>query len=371
MRIGIDLSSVCRRTSGIEYYALHVARALLQADKENEYVLFFSKETHPELRQPHLEFEERICPVGNQIFCEQIWLPLTAANESLDLIHFPAFPPSPLNWGRTVLTVHDATVWRLPDTTSKKGRCYFKGLYKLSMGRSKRVVTYSQNSRDEISRFASLPKEKIVAIYPAANEVFQPMRNENRLRTTERELGLPRHFILTVGTIEPRKNHLTLIQVYETLRRRYGFKHKLVIVGRKAWGYKQLIGRINRSLYKDDILLTGFIPTSQLVAVYNLAQLFIYPSVYEGFGLPPLEAMSCGCPVVASNSSSLPEVVADAGILIDPYDVEAMAEAVTRLLEDGSLRETMITKGFDRARTFTWEKAALATLRVYREAAAA
>ncbi|MDI6704119.1 MAG: glycosyltransferase family 1 protein [bacterium] len=366
MKIGIDATSLCRRITGIEYYTLNLIKNILEMDKENEYVILFRKEIHPELMKFRGIGKFLICPINNQIFCEQIWLPYISWKEGLDLIHFPAFPPGLFFFKKHIVTIHDATIWKYPHTLSWKGRFYMRPLTILASKRAEMIITPSENSKREIIEYAKVREEKVVNTKEGIDERFMPIKQKDRLEEIRKKYGLPIRFILSVCSLEPRKNLLTLIEAYKILRDKDP-NLRLVLVGRKAWGNDAILRRIEELGLKDELFLTGYIPIEDLVYIYNLAELFVYPSIYEGFGLPPLEAMACDCPVITSNTSSLPEVVGDAAILVDPLDVDNLSESIYRVLNDEYLKKAIRCRGIERVKEFSWEKSVRETLRVYKK----
>jgi glycosyltransferase involved in cell wall biosynthesis len=206
--------------------------------------------------------------------------------------------------------------------------------------------------------------EKVEVIYCGVDKAFRPFP-ERKVASFRQQRGLPEKIILFVGTIEPRKNLARLVEAYSHLRDR---SVKLVIGGARGWLYEEVFARVEELELTGDVLFPGYIPPDELPLWYNVAELFVYPSLYEGFGLPPLEAMACGTPVITSNVSSLPEVVGEAGLTVDPMDSEGLAETINQMLDDGALRQSMRERGLARASRFSWTKAARETVRVYRRA---
>lgn len=365
MRIGYDATSLCRQITGIEYYALNLIKALLQIDSKNEYLLFCLGNLHPDLRTYSHRFEVRICPVQNQLFCEQFWLPYQATIGSLDLLHCPAFPPSPLYPGRLIMTFPDASMWLFPKSFSKRGLYYFKTLCPIGAQKSLKVLAYSQSVKDDILKVVDIPREKIYVTHLAASDVFKPIADKDSLKAIKDKYKLPERFILSVGTVQPRKNFVRLTQAYKLLKDRRNIQHKLVIAGRLRLGTEELKSTMDKLQLQDDLILTDHVPDEDLVSIYNLADLFVFVSLYEGFGIPPLEAMQCGLPVIASNTSSIPEIVGDAARLVDPYDIEQISTELENLIFDDDLKDKLREKGLKRAELFSWQRTAQETLNIY------
>ena len=210
--------------------------------------------------------------------------------------------------------------------------------------------------------------EKVVVAPCAADPIFQPVHDAARLAAVRERYGTVENFILCVGNLQPRKNLKTLVDAYVRLRRAGATRHKLVLVGRHVWLYDETFAPARASGIADELIFTGYMPDEDLVALYNAAELFVYPSIFEGFGLPPLEAMACGTPVVTSNTSALPEVVGEAALTVDPLDAEALATAMAAVLGNAGLRTWLGAQGLKRAAAFSWETTARTILEVYRHA---
>jgi glycosyltransferase involved in cell wall biosynthesis len=293
-----------------------------------------------------------------------------ARRDRLDIIHDP-FGVSPFfvprrvaPFGR-VLTLHDMIPFIYPETHARLTNMLFRRYIPRSLRFVDRIITDSESSRTDIVRFLRFPAERVNAIPIGAAPHFAPTSPEERQRVRQR-YGLPNNYILTVGSLNPRKNLETLFSAFHQLLQR-SLPHKLVIVGPTAWKSAGIFQRMRSLGIERDVVLTGFVGDADLPALYGGASVFVFPSLYEGFGLPPLEAMACGTPVVTSNRSSLPEVVGDAGLLVDPHDADAIATAIERLAADSELSAGLIDRGLARARSFTWERAAHAHRRVYQE----
>lgn len=366
MKISIDLTSLCRKITGIEYYARNLTKALLSLDKKNEYVLLFRKEVHLELAEFKNKARFLVCPVNNQIFCEQIWLPIIALKENVELMHFPAFPPGLLSLKRFVFTIHDATIWRYPKTLSWKGKLYFRPLSILGAKRASKITTVSEVSKNDIAKYVPCKIDKIINTGEAVALDFKKELGENASQEIRNKYNLPEKFILSVNSIEPRKNIPNLLIAFRILKDKYNdLPQKLVLVGRKAWGINNITNKIKELELNDDVILTGYIPTQELAAIYKLADIFVFPSIYEGFGLPPLEAMACGVPVIASDIPTLKEVLGNAALFIDPYSPENIASVIKDLISNQEKKKLLVNKGFERCSLYSWDKVAQETIRTY------
>lgn len=265
---------------------------------------------------------------------------------------------------KTVITIHDMAHEYYPEATSKR---IFKYLKKLQQSAEKAdlIIADSENTKEDILKFLNLSEEKIKVIYPGVDTIFRPINDQDVLNSVRRKYNLYERFILYLGAIQPRKNITTLIRAYGILCKEQNFDHKLVIAGGVGWKNKDIRVLIEELRLEDKVVFTGYIPEHNLPVIYNLSDAFVFPSLYEGFGLPVLEAMACGTPVVTSNVSSLPEVAGDAALLINPHSIEDLADGIKRILHNDGLRKKNIANGFERAKLFTWEKCAGETLDVF------
>ncbi|MDH4066569.1 MAG: glycosyltransferase family 4 protein, partial [Acidobacteriota bacterium] len=230
------------------------------------------------------------------------------------------------------------------------------------------IVTVSHSARRDLLRLHPVDPERVTVVHEAASPAFRPVTDPARLDTVRRRHGLPARFVLYVGTIEPRKNLPRLLEAFARARRG-GLPHRLVCVGPYGWASRDLAGHVVQLGLVDQVLFTGYVPFEDLPAIYSLADLFVFPSLYEGFGLPVVEAMACGTPVVTSASSSLAEIAGDAAMTVDPTSIDALAEAIGRLGRDADLRRALSALGLARAESFSWAQAAREMLAVYRRAA--
>lgn len=366
MKIGFDATSLCRNVTGIENYALSLCKNLLQYDIKNQYVIFFRKEVHDDFLSTNSRSKNIVCPLDNQIICEQIWLPYIISKEKLNIVHFPAFPPGLFVPGIYVITLHDATMWKYPQTLSWKNRAYMKPLTNAALKKALKIITVSESSKRDIIECCNVNENKIVNTRESINATFGVVKDKATVERVKSKLRLPDKFILSVGSIEPRKNLTTLLRAYKLLKQKRGnLDYMLVLVGRRAWGNKEIWGKIVELGIEKDVLFTGHIDENDLKCVYNLARLFVFPSIYEGFGLPPLEAMACGVPVLASDTASLQEVLGDAAVLIPPLNVEAMSINIELMMQDDSLRKKLREKGAKQIKSYSWEEVAKKTIQTY------
>jgi glycosyltransferase involved in cell wall biosynthesis len=280
-----------------------------------------------------------------------------------ELFHATEHLLLPLRSIPTILTVHDLIYRHLPAHHKRLNRWYLNLTMPLYCRRATHVVAVSECARRDLITAYRLPAEKTTVVYEAADPRFYPQPPE-RVSAVRSRYGLPGRYLLFVGTIEPRKNLARLLEAFETIHEE-GLSDGLVIVGRRGWLYGDFFARLEQSPVRDAVIFPGYVPDEDLPAIYSGAQALAFPSLYEGFGLPVLEAMACGIPVVTSNSSSLPEVGGTAALYVDPRDVEALREAVRRVLCDAALREQLQVQGLAQAAQFSWDRAAAQTEAVY------
>lgn len=367
LSIGFDLTGIWRPNTGILIYALRLAQHLVRYDTNNRYTLFFSRDVHPGFRDLEGKFKSIVLPSQGEVLTKQFLMSIVCNRAHLDLIHFPALPPPAACFRRFIWTLHDAAPWLYPETLDLKGRLYFRQLGALAARRSRALITVSHDSKRRITEALPIPADKVFVTHCGVGEEFRKVNDDTLLQSVRTRYRLPERFILTVGTLEPRKNLPFLLEAYCRFVALTRTDLGLVIAGRSGWKLGSLKSAWNGPA--QQVVLTGFVPQDDLVALYSLADALILPSIYEGFGLPPLEAMACGCPVIVSSSGSLPEVVGDAALFIDPEDPDSLVAVMSRLEANRSLRAELTRRGLERAKQFTWRYAAEKTLHVYREVA--
>lgn len=308
-------------------------------------------------------------PAG-RIVWEQLALPILGQRCHLDLLHgavnvSPLLAPCP-----TVITVHDLSFMRYPQAFPALQRVYLQTQVKRSARAARRVIAVSEATKRDVVALFGVPADRIDVVYNGVDAAFCPAAPEE-IEAFRRRNGLPDRYVLHLGTLEPRKNLVRLVQAFHAARGRGPRDVKLVLAGGKGWGYDDIFAEVSRLGLDQDVLFPGYISDEDLPWWYRGAELFCYPSLLEGFGLPVAEAMACGTPVITSNVSSLPEVAGDACWLIDPTSEEALADALATLLTDKSRAGTLRAKGPQQAAQFTWHRTAEQTATVYRQALSA
>ena len=371
------------RGAGINWYIHNLLTHLPRVDRDNRYTAFLgdgrftpstrlrrAQSSRSGHRSSGLALKLSRLPTSRpvvRIFWEQVVQPFALRKERVDLLHALAFVTPLLSPCPAVVTIYDLSFLLYPESFKRFKRFYLGLFTRLSARRARRIIAISESTKRDVVRLLGVPPEKVEVIYCGIDEAFRPLA-EDRVAAFRSKHGLPERFILFVGTIEPRKNVTRLIEAFATLRPCDFANLKLVIGGAKGWFYQDVFARVEELGLEGQVMFPGYIPVSELPLWYNAAELFVYPSLYEGFGLPPLEAMACGTPVVTANTSSLPEVVGEAGLTVDPLDVAGLAEAMRRVLGDEALRQEMRKRGLQRAKGFSWTKTAQETVQVYRRA---
>lgn len=370
MRIAIDAHSVGTRLGGNESYAVNLIEALAQIDEVNEYTLYVTTaEAHDRFHQRWPNFKVRTTLPHTPL----IRIPLTLSAElrkhPVDVLHVqftaPPFCPCPV-----VVSIHDLSFEHLPQTFHRRSRMQLRLTVRHSAKRAARILTLSEHTRKDIINTYGIEPSRITAIPLAAPRHFSPVEDNRELQRVRHNYGIDGKYILSVGSIQPRKNLARLVNAYASLRGKYAENElpKLVLVGKHAWLYDETLRALEQTGLTKSIILTGYVPESDLPALYSGALCFVYPSYFEGFGLPPLEAMKCGAPVIVGNQTSLPEVVGDAALKVDPFDVTAIAAGIEKLINDSDLRRELSVKGRSRAEEFDWRETARRTLQIYQQA---
>ena len=385
LRIGIDYTAAVRQGAGIGRYTRELVRALAELDRGHDYVLFAAmgrqrqearskrQEAGSKRQEPDTawrsNFQMRSVPLSDRalaILWHRLQLPLWVefVTGPVDIFHSPDFVLPPVRRAKTLVTVHDLSFIRYPQCADANLRAYLNKVVPRSVHRADLVLADSQSTKDDLIELLGVEPARIEVVYPGVEQRFRPIEDQALLEGVRKLYNLPPRFVLGLGTLQPRKNFTQLIEAFADSRFAICDLH-LVIAGGKGWLYEGIFATVERLGLEDKVIFPGFVADEHLPALYNLADLFVFPSLYEGFGLPPLEAMSCGTPVITSDASSLPEVVGEAGPMVEATDVEALAKAMKQILEDSTLREGMVIKGLEQARQFTWEKAAAKLLSLY------
>ncbi len=371
--VALDYTAAYEQGGGIGRYVRELVAALARLDHATDYRLFVAGAGRDQLpAPPGPNFFWRPTSISPRNWA-RLWhramlpIPVELFTGRVGLFHATDFTlPPTLPGTRTLLTVHDLSFVRVPETASPSLRAYLDAVVPRSVRRADHVLADSQATRDDLIALYDTPAEKISVLWSGVDTRFHPVTDHTMLARVRRRYELPASpFMLSVGTVQPRKNYVRLIEALAALRADGFPELELVIVGGRGWLEDPIYAALERFGLTNAVRFTGFAEDSDLPALYTLAVLAALPSLYEGFGLPVLEAMACGTPVVTSTVSSLPEVAGDAALMVDPLDVGAVAEALRRLLTDEALRGDLRARGLARAATFTWDRSARQLLDVY------
>jgi glycosyltransferase involved in cell wall biosynthesis len=373
MRVGLLVYALDRPLTGIGRYTMELGRALCRLEPSVELALLTAGNAGtlvgggrvPRAPLPGCRLLPGLVTLGNLL------IPRAVRRLELDIVHDPT-GVTPFLFGaagaRTVVTIHDVIPWSYPGASTRLDALIYRHWLPRVLLRVDAVIADSQATKTDIIRYMRVTSEKIQVVPGGVADSFQPAP-ASEIDGVRGKYQLPEGYILFVGSVEKRKNLTGLMRAC-TLLRRMGSLEPVVIAGSAARKYPELQATLRELGLEQDVRLVGYVSEPDLATLYSGARVFVFPSLYEGFGLPPLEAMACGTPVVCSNRSSLPEVVGDAALMVDPDDVEGLAEAMRRVLSDADLREEMRSKGLARARQFPWEHTARATIEVYRQVVA-
>lgn len=370
MRIGVDARLIHHQPAGIGKYTWHLLRALSQLDLDDEFIIFQHRRYGEQLvSQRNFRRATLFAPVHTRL--EQYMLPVELLRFQLSLLHCTDFIPPLHTPIPTVITVHDLAFLHYPHFLTAESAAYYSQIDR-AVRAARHIIVPSESTKRDVVGMLGVRANKISVIYEAAAEIFRPLPIAETQAEMQAQFNIPQSYILFVGTIEPRKNISGLLNAFHGLRATYGHSETgLVIAGGTGWLYEETLEMVRKLDLEPSVHFLGRVSDETLHKLYVGARLHVHPAHYEGFGLPPLEAMACGTPTIVSNVSSLPEVVSDAALLVDPNSWEEITVAMHRLLSDAALHAELRQKGLQRASCFSWQRAAAATLDVYRHVAEA
>lgn len=361
MKIAVDGLIIDKKKAGIGQYGYNLIEEL-KNNKDYEFT-FILQEFLEHNYNNSIKRKNYVCS-KERIIDEQLILP--SKYNSFDLIHFLDYssPLIPMNVP-FIVTIHDLAYYKYPDTFSKGSLLLKKILSPISIKRAAQIITVSDNTKCDILEYFDVPSEKINVIYPAVKN-FKRESDMEKIRSLKEKYGIKGKYILGVGTIEPRKNLIRLVRAFKNIS--YDFNDfSLVLIGKKGWLTEPIFKEFNDEKIKDKIIFTDYVPQKDMSFLYSAADIFVYPSIYEGFGLPPLEAMSCGTPVIVSDNSSLQEVVGSAGVYVNALSTESIENGIRKLLNDENLKLELIEKGYEQSKKFNWENTYKEVLKVYKK----
>jgi glycosyltransferase involved in cell wall biosynthesis len=372
-RIMIDLSAGVHGRAGLGRYAVDLLNALVALDAENGYSIFYNSPEDARVPAPFAHLPRQTVALGDKPWRFQTLIahflrrPQDSTIGAADIFHGTDNLLPYLRSCRTVFTLHDLIFRLYPATHTRLNRWFLTLMMPFFLRRADHVIADSAASAQDAMRLYNLDPQRTTVIHAGVNPSFRPVTDGQAHERVRAQYGLPQRFVLSVGTIEPRKNLSTLLRAFAMLPTATATDHdtKLVIVGKKGWLYQQTLDLVDALDLTGRVHFTGFVTDDDLPVVYSMSDLFVYPSLYEGFGLPVLEAMACGAPVITSNVSSLPEVAGEDAILVDPLDVDGLKAALLHLLQNEALRLSLRERGIVRAARFTWQHTAQKTLDLY------
>ncbi|MBD3330159.1 glycosyltransferase [Candidatus Peregrinibacteria bacterium] len=360
MRIGVDIRETFGEKAGKGWYTLNLLKNILKVDNQNEYILYSS--------QPNSFFEKyknvRLKCIKAKGLFWHVKARKDIRKQNLDIYFspvsyvIPAFIPKNT---KSIFTVHDLVAFLFPWGHNKRAVLIEKFLLGKALKKATKVCCVSKNTKNDLlQEYKGTEKNLFRIISCAADNNFRKTSGEKILK------NIPQKFFLSVGTIIPRKNYVNLIKAFSIAKESLP-DHKLIIIGKKGWSYKKVFNTAYSSGLKEDVIFLDYVKGSDLIKYYNTAEAFVFTSLYEGFGIPPLEAMKCGCPVISSHISSMKEVVGQAGLIIDPKNINDVASAMIKLSKNKKLRDKLIKRGFAQSKKFNWEKSAKKMLNIFKE----
>lgn len=363
-KILINALQLNNKNSGVQYYTRNLINAIGKPEYNFTIQSLVSKN--------YLKENDCITPIFinfysqnrfKRIYLENFILPKKLYKENFSLYHATNYVLPYFLKFSNVLTIHDLLTFDFPELCQNRSVLYFKKFIPRSIKNANAIIVPSQVVKKDILRYFREASEKIHVIYHGVNSIFKKERSKDELTRIKIKYQLPDKYILFVGNIEPKKNLEGVLMAFHQIRNKTG--HLLVIAGKKGWKYKNVFRTVHSLKLHNKVVFTGYFPEHDLPALYSMADLFVFPSIYEGFGIPPLEAMACEVPVLVSNKGSLPEITGGKCVQVNPYDVEDIAKNMYRLLIDDELRKKSVKEGRQWVKQFTWERTAEQTLKVY------
>lgn len=376
MRIYLEAEHTKRQKTGVGYYTHNLINALQRVDKKNDYTLLYWKLIIPKNYAPikitSSNFKSRFIRFSYHIYYKLfklgLGIPLNFFIRKPDVILFTNFVCFPIFGSKTIVVVYDLSYKRYPQYSDEKNQLFLNKFVPEAIRKADHIITISENSKKEIIKFYNVLPETISIIYPSFNKKLFSPKSRPEVRKIKEKYRIPNYYFLFTSSLEPRKNVKRIVEAYHSLPREAKDKYSLVLAGGKGWqdeGIWKTIDKAQKS--GDKIITTGYIPEEDLPALYSGAFIFLYPSIYEGFGIPILEAMVCGVPVLTSNTSSMPEVGGNAAFYVNPQETEEIKNGILKILQDKDLREKMIEAGFKQINKFSWEDSAEKLVKIFEE----
>jgi glycosyltransferase involved in cell wall biosynthesis len=365
LNIGINARFIQTKISGIGKYVLQLMRHIPTFGNNHYY---FYEYGHVPIERPikgdNIHYVIPKVYTKNRtlrIFWEQMLFSRQVKKDKIKIFHGPSFMLPVFKPCKSVITVHDLTFVHYPQGFNFSTRLYYKLFFRRSLENADMIIADSEATKKDLMQIYNIPVNKIQTIYLGVDEIFKNVTDKKKIKEVKRKYSLPEKYFLFVGLLSPRKNVRRALKAFAQLHT----EHKFVIVGNKGWLYEPIFKLIEDLNLKERVIFTKYADSEDLPAIYSCAEALIFPSLYEGFGLPIVEAMACGCPVITSNISSMPEVAGDAAILINPYNVEEIKNAMNTIMINKKVRMDLIKKGYENIKRFSWQKMAEKTVKVY------
>ena len=369
MRIGIDIRPLgfLDDKAGIYQYIDNLISNLLSVDHQNDYTLLSTLKGSQENGKIPNRRIKRVPGRLSEFLLEGLTLPVEILMGELDLFHGPCFfVPRHLR-GKSIVTIHDLMMFRAPEFLNPEWAASLKKKVHASVKRADAIIAVSEFTKKDMGELLHISEERIRVIHNGIDSTLHPIKDKIEIEKVKVKYGVKGPYLLFVGNIEPKKNIERLIHACVKLQHSTRYKYPLLVVGKKAWHFQKVWEVVRQVHAENDTVFTDVVDGADLPYLYSGAELFIFPSLFEGFGIPVIEAMACGTPVVASNRTSIPEVSGDAAVIVDPMNVDELAGAIYQVLSTPALREKLIERGIERARYFSWEKSTRETLKLYQE----
>jgi glycosyltransferase involved in cell wall biosynthesis len=362
MRIGIMLRAIDEKF-GIGVYTQNIIESLLRLNGNHEYVLFYKNEKYLGKYSQYPNVEEKFVRASSKFYWDQIAIPIAAKRAKIDILFHTKFTVPFLTNCKTVMVLHGASWFVHPEVYKNKlDLMYVKTIMPLYCKKASALISNSNLTTNDFVNILHVPKKKISTVYYGLNPIFKQIHDPQKLNHIKMKYNLPDRFILTVSRYDPRKNFCTIFKAFT--KSRIDGDLKLLAIGRDSDKYIEEC-KIRESGYENDVIFPGYVEQNDLPYIYNLAELFIFPSVYEEFGIPLLEAMACGCPIVASNTGAIPEITGGAAFLRNPFDADGLADGIKKIIDDSQFKQSLIEKGLEQVKNFSWKKNASETMKIF------
>ncbi|RKD32279.1 glycosyltransferase family 4 protein [Thermohalobacter berrensis] len=374
MKIGVEIQPILKDKTGVGWYTQKILKNFYNNDFNFEgYGFNFINRNNIKDSLENINFNIKINKLIPYSIYRRVWayIPLTynsLFNSKADIYHFFNYIVPPRIKGKVIVTVYDMVYKLHPETMDKRNFNRLDKELKRSVEKADKIITISKNSKKEIIKFLDVSEEKVEIVHPGIDiKLYNRDFNREEINKVREKYKLPEKYILYLGTLEPRKNISTIIKAYQNLLKKYDTNIYLVIAGKKGWMYKEIFKKVKDYGIEKKVIFTGYVDEEDKPLIYKMSKAFVFPSLYEGFGMPVLEAMSAGVPVITSNTSALPEVVGNAGLLVNPKSTKELTNAIIKVIEDRNSRNKMVQEGIRQSKKFSWKRSAEKLLQVYRE----